>query len=105
MIVQEITHDRLQQDDLLLYIHTPFCGTCRLARTMLMKIESLHNKDIFYEMNAAFFPQFMQEAQVESVPCLLIKQDGKIVEKVYVFRSVANIYQYLFAYQPKMFTK
>jgi len=69
---------------------------------MLTKMESVHGKDIFYEMNASFFPDFMQEARVESVPCLFIKQDGVIKEKVYTFHSIPNIYHYLLKYQPEI---
>ena len=70
--MQQITNELLNQESYLLYIHTPFCGTCHLARSMLDQIETVHKSDIFYEMNASLFPEFMQETQVESVPCLLI---------------------------------
>lgn len=92
-----------EEEDYFLYIHTPFCGTCHLARSMLEKIESVHKQDIFYEMNASFHPDFMQEHKIESVPCLLIKKDNQIQEKVYAFRSIANIYSYLLEYKPELF--
>jgi len=95
--------EQLEQKDYLLYIYTPFCGTCNLARTMLEKIESVHQEDIFHEMNASFYPEFMQEKKIESVPCLLIKRYGKIQEKVYAFKSIPNIYTYLYEYKPEMF--
>ncbi|MUV39159.1 Thioredoxin-like protein YusE [Lentibacillus sp. JNUCC-1] len=103
--MQQITETRLKEDSYLLYIHTPFCGTCHLARTMLEKIEAVHAQDIFYEMNASLFPEFMQEAKVESVPCFLIKQGGVVQEKVYAFKSTANIYTYLLKYKPELFVK
>ena len=46
-------------------------------------------------MNASFYPELMQELQIESVPCLLVKVDGEIKEKVYTFKSAQNILQYL----------
>lgn len=104
VILLEIRKEQLTEPTYLLYIHTPFCGTCHLAKQMLDKIESVHQKDIFYEMNASLFPEFMQEAKVESVPCLFIKQDGIIKEKVYVFHSIPNIYHYLLKYEPEMVT-
>lgn len=103
--MQEINQQSLKNDNLLLYIHTPFCGTCHIARAMLEKIESIHQKQIFYEMNASFFPQFMQDEKIESVPCLYIKVNGKVKEKVYAFRSIANIYHYLHHYKPSLFQK
>ncbi|ASN04834.1 thioredoxin family protein [Virgibacillus necropolis] len=101
--MQPITDEQLKQDHYFLYIYTPFCGTCHLAKTMLHKIESVHKENIFLEMNASLYPEFMQEAQVESVPCLLIKDNNVIKEKVYAFQSIPNIYTYLMKYEPKLF--
>ncbi|MFZ3576736.1 thioredoxin family protein [Virgibacillus sp. DJP39] len=101
--MQPITDKVLQQDHFLLYIYTPFCGTCHLAKTMLNKIESVHKEDIFFEMNASVHPEFMQEVQVESVPCLLVVDQSQVKEKIYAFRSIANIYSYLVKYEPQLF--
>ncbi|RDW20931.1 thioredoxin [Oceanobacillus chungangensis] len=101
--MQETTNKQLEQENFLLYIYTPFCGTCSVARSMLDKIESVHKQEIFYEMNASLHPKFMQEYKVESVPCLLIKQDNEIKEKVYAFKSIANIYSLLLDYKPELF--
>ncbi|WP_373893241.1 thioredoxin family protein [Virgibacillus natechei] len=103
--MQEITSELLKQDRYLLFIYTPFCGTCHLARAMLEKIESVHKETIFYEMNASLHASFMQEQQIESVPCLLIKEGNEIKEKVYVFHSIANIYTYLTDYKPELFVR
>lgn len=100
----EMTKKQLNMSNYILFIHTPLCGTCNVARHMLKKMEYVHEKDLFYEMNANFFPEFMQEAKVESVPCLLIKQDGTIKDKVYAFHSIPNIYHYVLKYEPEMIT-
>ncbi|API93567.1 thioredoxin-like protein YusE [Virgibacillus pantothenticus] len=101
--MQQVTKVQLQQSDYFLYIFTPLCGTCNLAKSMLLKIEQMQKQEVFLEMNASLHPEFMQTYQVESVPCLLIKKDGQIVEKIYAFRDVANIYQYLLKHKPEMF--
>lgn len=44
----QITEEILQKDTYLLYIHSPFCGTCHVAREMLGKIESVHQTDVFF---------------------------------------------------------
>ena len=103
--MQEITKERLEEEDYLLFIFSPFCGTCHLARSMLVKIESVHKENIFYEMNASLYPGFMQDNQIESVPCLLIKKGNVIKEKIYAFRSIPNIYSYLMTYKPALFAK
>ena len=99
----KVTEETLKEASYLLYIHTPFCGTCHVARSMLNQIESVHNEDIFYEMNASLYPEFMQELEIESVPCLLIKKNNVIKEKIYVFHSIPNIYSYLIKYKPELF--
>lgn len=105
VFLKEVTEDILKKEDFLLYIHTPFCGTCHIARSMLEKIETIHNQDLFFDMNASYYPEFMQAMKVESVPCLLIKKDNEVKEKIYAFRSVANIYQFLMRYEPDLFKK
>lgn len=102
--VREITNEQLERlDDYLLFIYTPFCGTCHVARSFLSKIEATHGKDVFYKMNASFFPEIMQDYKIESVPCLLIKSNGEIKEKVYTFHSIANMYHYVYEYRPDLF--
>lgn len=93
--MQTINEDILQNDNLLLYIETPFCGTCHFAKQILGQVERVLKKSVFYEMNASFYPELMQELQIESVPCLLVKVDGEVKEKVYTFKSAQNILQYL----------
>ncbi|MFD1039663.1 thioredoxin family protein [Virgibacillus byunsanensis] len=101
--MQQITDQKKEKSNYLLYVYTPFCGTCSLAKSMLDKIESVHGENIFYEMNASLHPDFMQNNQVESVPCLLIKEDNQIKEKIYAFKSIPNIYSYLMKYKPELF--
>ena len=101
--MREITKQLLKKETLFLYIHTPFCGTCHVARSMLEKIESIHKQHIFYEMNASFYPQFMQDEKITSVPCLYIKVNNVVKEKIYAFQSIGNIYSYLHLYQPELF--
>lgn len=102
--MKEVTNDILNREDYLIYIHTPFCGTCHVANSMLRQIEAAHNLEFFYQMNASLYPKFMQKFQIESVPCLLIKSGNSIKEKIYTFHSVPHIYTYLIKYQPELFS-
>lgn len=104
ILLQEITAELLEEkNDYLLFIHTPFCGTCHVARSFLEKIEKTHQQDIFYEMNASLHPDFMQKYKVESVPCLFIMKENEVKEKVYTFYSISNIYHYVWTYVPGLF--
>src|SRR5699024_8188713 len=104
--MKEISDDILQtEENILLFIHTPFCGTCHVARSFLSMIEETLKRDVFYEMNGSFYESFMYEHQIESVPCLYIKQDGEWQEKIYTFHSIQNIYAYLLDYAPYLFAE
>jgi len=101
--MQQVNDDILSKNHYLLFINSPFCGTCHIARGMLDKIESVHKRKIFFEMNASLYPEFMQENIIESVPCLLIKDENVVKEKIYAFKSIQNIYTYLLTYEPSLF--
>ncbi|WP_368652532.1 thioredoxin family protein [Ornithinibacillus sp. 4-3] len=103
--MKKVTNDILKQDSYFLFINSPFCGTCHVARSMLDQIESIYHEEFFYEMNASFFPEFMQEHKIESVPCLLIRKDNETKEKIYAFRSVSNIFKHLIYHEPERFIK
>lgn len=75
-----------------LFIHSPFCGTCRIARKMLLAVEEMAKEELITEVNAIVHPAFMQDYKIESVPCLLIMERGEVIERIYAFRSVAYIY-------------
>lgn len=88
----------LEEESYLLYIETPFCGTCFFAKQILEEIETKFSKEIFYEINASFYPSYMQEAKVESVPCLIIKEKGEIKERIYTFHSTPFMAREVLAY-------
>ncbi|MFQ3544787.1 thioredoxin family protein [Halobacillus rhizosphaerae] len=90
---KEVNSQLAKEPIALTFIHSPFCGTCHLARKMLTTIELSYNKEVFYELNASLHPALMQDYQVESVPCLLVTQHGKLKEKVYAFHSVPFMYE------------
>ena len=103
IFLKEVTNDILMNESYIIYVYTPFCATCHIASSMLKQIEAAHKTEIFYQMNASLFPEFMQELKIESVPCLLIKVNNEVKEKVYTFHSVPNIYTYLIKYKPELF--
>lgn len=77
----------------LCFVHSPFCGTCHVARKMLDTIETLWGKDMIYDINAPLFPEFMQSYKVESVPCFLVLNKHEVSEKIYAFHSVPYMHE------------
>lgn len=92
----EIDRDRLnflinKKDDHILFVNSPFCGTCKVARNMLLYIEETLEKEKFYEINAILVPEFMQKYQIMSVPCLIVFNEGEPIDRIYTFYSVPYI--------------
>ncbi|ARI76665.1 thioredoxin family protein [Halobacillus mangrovi] len=91
---QKTIEATLQDEALaLIFVHSPFCGTCHLARQMLTTIEATFGQEIFWEFNASLHPDLMKKYQIESVPCLLVTEKSRLIEKVYAFHSVTNMYE------------
>lgn len=104
--MKAISKEILQEEkNLLLFIHTPFCGTCHVARSFLTMIEDTLKQDVFYDMNGSFYEDFLHDHKIESVPCLYIRQNGEWKEKIYTFHSIQNIYAYLLEYAPYLFAE
>lgn len=102
--MMEVTTPLLKQLDedlegvFKLFIHTPFCGTCHIARKMLSTLEEVWQQEIFIDVNASLHPEFMERFKVESVPCLLIIQGNEVKERIYAFQSVPYLYGILEKY-------
>lgn len=98
--VQEIKVEQFRQmleqkHTFALFLYTPMCGTCKLAKRMLtVTLEALPNRSAF-EMNINTAPNFAQEWEISSVPALLIFRDGVLIERQYAMQSVGFLYERL----------
>ncbi|QXE03441.1 thioredoxin family protein [Terribacillus sp. DMT04] len=81
----------IQEGQAKIFVHTPFCGTCQLAEKMLQTVEAVMKTEYYHKLNASLFPDFMQQHQIESVPCLITFQDGQVKDKTYAFQSVQHM--------------
>lgn len=83
---------------MLLYLYTPMCGTCQLAKRMIQVVEELLPTLEIQSVNLNFYPNEAMELEIESVPCLLVIRDGEVKEKIYAFQSVGFLYETLKAF-------
>lgn len=74
------------------YLYTPMCGTCQVASKMLSVVTELLPDLQIGKANLNYIQEIAGLYEVESVPCLLITEDGKIKEKIYAFHSVPYLY-------------
>jgi thioredoxin 1 len=78
-----------------LYLYTPMCGTCQLASKILSVSLELFPDITCGKMNMNFSKNLAKQYEIESVPCLLIFVEGKLVKKIYAFQSVPYLYEVL----------
>jgi len=77
------------------YLYTPMCGTCAVASKMMMIVEQLLPKLQIGKANLNIVEEIALDYEIESVPCLLVCDGGKVTEKVYAFQSVPFLYELL----------
>ncbi|MDQ0352800.1 thiol-disulfide isomerase/thioredoxin [Alkalibacillus filiformis] len=92
-MMQEINREQAQfiirkKSYHILFVNSPFCGTCKVAKRMLTYIEETLEKESFFELNATLAPDFMQHFNIKSVPCLIVFKEGEPVDRLYTFNSV-----------------
>jgi hypothetical protein len=80
---------------LAVFVHTPLCGTCGVARRMLEVVEQIRPNYPLYAANLNLMPNMAQVYRIESVPCLLLKSKEGEWSKLYRFSSVTNIVERL----------
>lgn len=76
-------------------IHTPFCGTCKLAERMVAIVATMDNIVPIVRANINFLPWVRRKWEIASVPCLLLFDRGQCVDKRYAFQSVDTVYRML----------
>jgi thiol-disulfide isomerase/thioredoxin len=77
------------------FLYAPMCGTCQIASKMLSVAEELNLNIKIGQANLNFVESIAIDFQIESVPCLLISEKGKVREKIYAFHSVPYLYEKL----------
>ncbi|MDN7247248.1 thioredoxin family protein [Planococcus shenhongbingii] len=74
------------------YLYTPMCGTCQVASKMMDVVKELFPDLPMGKANLNFVQEIAELYKVESVPCLLITENGQLKEKIYAFQSVPYLY-------------
>lgn len=82
----------------ILYFYTPLCGTCHVAGKMMDVVAEMIRDIPFGKADLNYMPEIAEHFSIESVPCLLIMNEGKVLEKVYAFHSVPYLYDLIKKY-------
>lgn len=76
-----------------LYAYTSMCGTCQVAGKMLDVVEAMNTGVPLERININYYEEIARDYQIESVPCLLLFEQGVLKKKIYAFQSVPYIYE------------
>lgn len=91
--IEQLDEQLKQEAMACVYLYTPMCGTCQLAKRMLEVVEQLFPHIPFYQADINYMPERAMEWKIESVPCLLLFHHGTIRQKLYAFHSVPHLYE------------
>jgi len=78
-----------------IYFYTPMCGTCQVAGKMLTVIQQLLPNISAGKADLNYMPAIAERFEIESVPCLIVLNQGEVQEKIYAFQSVPYLYDKL----------
>ncbi|MCR6096464.1 thioredoxin family protein [Salipaludibacillus agaradhaerens] len=78
-----------------IYLYTPLCGTCQLARSFIELAEKAYGESFIYELDLNYFKNGAQLWGIESVPCLVKIAEGKPIKKLYAFESVSTVFEFI----------
>lgn len=82
-----------QKKTFAVFVHTSMCGTCNLARQMLDVLMAMDAEQPIYQINIQFMRQLQITYGIESVPCLLLFEEGRLTKRVYAMQSVSYLYE------------
>ncbi|MFC4411393.1 thioredoxin family protein [Chungangia koreensis] len=77
------------------YLYTPLCGTCQVAGKMMDVVAELVKDVPIGKANLNYLEDLAIDYEIESVPCLVITENGELKEKIYAFQSVPHLYEKL----------
>jgi thioredoxin-like negative regulator of GroEL len=85
-------------EPLVVFLHTPLCGTCKAAERMLEVAAHLLPAELqMFAGNVNMLPNFVQQYRITSVPALLVASVDRIDDpKIYYSMvSVERVLEYI----------
>lgn len=75
-----------------------WCGPCRMQSPVVEKLSEEMTDVTFLKMDVDQNPEVPRQFQIMSIPTLLIKKDGQVVDKVIGYHSKEQLQQLLQQY-------
>ena len=92
----------MEADPVIVFLHTPLCGTCAAARKMIEIVEHVVPDMKLLEADVNFLPGIVERYQIRSVPALLAVQSsaGAVPAVLYRMGSVQDIASFVRSVKP-----
>ncbi|WP_127584498.1 thioredoxin family protein [Paenibacillus koleovorans] len=90
-LLERITEEKR----LFVFIYTPFCGTCGVARRMLEVLEQMRPNMPLAAANILYMPRLTEQWQITSVPCLLKLEDGVPINRLYAMQAIDHVFRFM----------
>lgn len=88
-----------QQGVQLIDFWAQWCGPCRMQTPVVEELaETMGNQVSFHKLNVDCNQATAKECQIMSIPTLVIKKDGVVVDKISGYHSKEQLAQVLQAY-------
>ncbi|MGX7107387.1 thioredoxin [Hutsoniella sourekii] len=102
-MVQALTDNQFNEKTaeglVLVDFWAPWCGPCRMQSPVVDELsEELEGQVDFYKMNVDEEAKVAQEFGIMSIPTLLIKKDGQVVDKLIGFHDKQRLSEILNKY-------
>lgn len=97
-MVQDITDAKFEELTnnglVLIDFWAPWCGPCRMQSPIIDDVsEELEDIATFYKMNVDEEPKTAAEFSIMSIPTMIIKKDGEVVEKLVGYHDKQRLIQ------------
>jgi len=80
------------REPFILFLYTPLCGTCKLAKQMVEATVPMFPNIKFYSANINYFPKYTKENRISTVPAIILNDSEGPPETVLAIESVTNLY-------------
>ena len=102
MAVKVTTDQTFEQDTssgvALIDFWATWCGPCRMQSPVVENLSESMDQVNFYKLDVDQNPDTAKQFQIMSIPTLMIKKDGEVVDKVIGYHSKEQLQQVLEQY-------
>ena len=79
----------------LIDLNATWCGPCRMLKPVLEKLDGEMDDVEFFGIDVDDKPEFAEEFQVSSIPCVILVKDGKEVARSVGFKPYDQIKNFI----------